>query len=141
MKKSHNLEEICNLLFRMKPNWEGIIDRFRSYPDSKRALDVQQYAKYFSEIHLDLCIEKIKEQHPEYNISLKPVEEEKRRRRKKERQKKRRDPVLEDLTLTYDKAGRLKVYSKKDSTSHEYDKLIRVGKLPVVFEIKFKSLS
>lgn len=136
MEKTHNLEEICNLLYTMKPNWNKIIDRFRSYPDSNRALTLQQYGKYFSEIHLDLCIEEIKEQHPEYNISLKSVKEEKRKRRKEERYKRRRDQVLEDITLAYDKAGRLEVHSKRDRTTHEYDKLIRVGNLPVVFEIK-----
>ncbi|MFH1409390.1 MAG: hypothetical protein ABIH34_05760 [Nanoarchaeota archaeon] len=70
-----HLEEICTILHRHKPDVKGIIRRFKSHPhfDPEQAPTQVEYAKHFSEIHLDLCLEQIEKEHPEFNLMAYPL--------------------------------------------------------------------
>jgi hypothetical protein len=136
MEKSGKLEQICIELYKIRPHWDEIITRFKAHPhfDKANTFTLQEYGKYFSEIHLDLSIEKIQQRHLEYNISLRPFEDGKESRY---------------YRFKYTAAGRVFAYKKetkkekrkrekenKPIIQFEYDKIITVDGLPVVLEIK-----
>lgn len=125
MKKNPELEKICKELYQFPPDWDGIVDRFKSHADYDpgKPIHIQAYAKHFSEIHLDLSLEKITEKNPGIDIRFRPVE----------------DGVdTKDFIFSYSRAGRLYANFKDENTDafHEYDQLLTVNGLPVVFEIK-----
>ena len=79
-----------------------------------------EYAQHFSEIHLDLTLEEIAKSNPEFNINFDILKE--------------RNET--DSHKFYYKAGRLFAKSKTSPNINEYDKVILIGNLPVVLEIK-----
>ena len=125
LRKTENLEKLCEQLYELPPKWDEIISRFKSNPkfDPNRAFNLPRYAGYFSEIDLDVRLEELAKRHPDLNISLDLI------------RKEETENYKFDLT-----SGRLTVCSKSnpDVTLCEYDKLLLMDDLPVVFEIKIR---
>lgn len=127
MIKSGKLEQLCISLYEAEPDWDRIIERFKDHPqfNPNNEFTLQQYGKYFSEIHLDLIVEKAKKEHPEWNICLTPIKEK---------------DESDNYAFYSSIAGRVFTCSKetglKKRKFQEYDKVISVDGLPVVFEIK-----
>ena len=125
MEKNSELGIICRELYEHPPDWDVIVDRFKSHPNHnpEKPIYLHIYAKYFSEIHLDVCLEKIVKRHSDLNIRFNPVREASETR---------------DFVLGYDKDGRLNAnYRNRDTEAfYEYDQLLDINGLPVIFEIK-----
>jgi len=137
MKRSPELEAICNDMSKFVPDWDDVIDRYKSHEEKARlkslenkkdkrkydkqlnnGLNITGYHKVFSEIILDLSVEYAVQNNSELDVNLEPLAEGK----------------CGDYNIEIDPAGRTIV--KKGTFIYEYDKIIVVNKLPVVMEVK-----
>ena len=124
MIKTKTLEKLCEELHEYPPDWEEIIRRFKANPnfDPSNTFSVKQYAKYFSEIYLDLSLEELAGKFPEFGIILDPISS---------------GSESNDHIFHYDAAGRLFALLKNSHKfPYEYDRLAQVDGIPVVFDIK-----
>lgn len=126
--RNEKLDTICQELFlnynKYSPDWINIMEIFKETPEFKQRYSfiIDEYKRRFTEIDLDLRLEKIAEKYPEFNISLKPFEKE---------------IETDNYKLYYNDAGRVCAQLKtKKEKKFEYYKLILIDMLPVVFNIK-----
>jgi len=129
MIKSVTLEKLCLEIHEYPPNWEEIISRFKASPifNQDNDYNIGNYMGWLSEIHLDICLEEIAENHPELYINFEhPFRE---------------GTEIEGINLYVDRVGRL-IAEYKSLIPHdnstfimEYDQVIFVGDKPVVMEI------
>jgi len=133
MIKTETLEKLCLELSEYPPNWEEIIARFKAHPnfDPERELDLGGYTGILSEIHMDLSLEKIAVAHPDLGVKFD--------------HDLRDGSKSENYIFNYSLAGRLFANSTRRRKSDgkpfapkEYDKVLLVGEMPVVFEIKIR---
>jgi len=123
LSKSKKLEKICEEIFEHPPDWKKIKANFYDSDAFKRdkPLTETEYARYFSEIHLDLCLEKIYRKHRKWDINLNPIEE---------------GMKSDGYEFNYTEDGRVRAQLIEGTDNFEYDKIITIDELPVVFEIK-----
>jgi len=126
MQKSEELGDLCKGLADARPDWGEIILRFRNLPlfDANRQIDERQYRQYFSELHLEIALQQIGVQHPEWDVRIDPVDP--------------FDDRSKDYMLDYDRRALQLVAELKGNprVKFEYDKVITVGGLPIIFEVK-----
>ena len=126
MRKTDKLELLCKRLVYAEPDWGKIIARFKSHPNFNPAKELfdRQYAQYFSEIHMDISLEQIAGTYPDLNMTFRPFLKGKTRAR--------------DFLFYYDLAGRVYAQGIREPAKFEYDQVILIDGMPVVFEIKIK---
>ena len=122
MKKPPALEELCALLAERPPNWEYLAKRLNARFRHHSSPGYLDYSKYLSEKHMDYCLSDTAEQHPELDIRTRPVKNKSR---------------SYSHNSSYTREGRLFTYCRANwKRCREYDKVITVGKLPVIVEVK-----
>lgn len=131
MKKSEDLERIATALHALIPDWARILSRFCSHPDfnADNIFSEVEYAKFFSEIYLDLALENIAAQNAGLPVDFNPIPQ---------------GSESEKYRFYTSPAGRLFAHQKINPSrwrrlKYEYDKLLKIGDLPVVFEIKLST--
>lgn len=74
MKKTENLERLCQEIYEYPPDFDKIVKRFKSHPDynENHAFYLENYLKFFSELHLHISLEDIQNKVPGINILLNP---------------------------------------------------------------------
>ncbi len=125
MITSPSIDKLCSLFQGETPAWNKIKQRYEQLPPSisKAPRFLQQYAQDFSEISLDLTLEKIAETTMKDDIKLF------KRYAKSDFRKKDR------LFRSY--SNRI-ILSSKEHGLWEYDQLIKMNDIPVVLEIKLR---
>jgi hypothetical protein len=156
MLKTDTLEELCQEMHYYPLDWDRVIERFILHPGVNKDIGLTriEYAKHFSEIHLDLMLEDLSIKHPEFNISFEPLNHSKTQgdceiRPEIIKQASFRPKHIADELATvrkingfefyYDLAGRM--MTRKEGENYEYDKVIMVNDVPVDFEIKIAKSS
>lgn len=126
MIKTPELEKLCDELGRCLPNWDAIEMRWRacSLVGGQELKYLTEYIKEFSELHVDICLEELARNNSEFKIEFNPLPE---------RQ-------AGEYKFHYSASGRFFVRKKLDEKelNYEYDSIILVNRLPVIFEIKLQ---
>lgn len=73
MKTNYNLDILCKKLYRIKPDQEGIISRYKSHNlfDPKNIFTFCKYIEQYRQLHLVISLEKIAEGFPKLGIETK----------------------------------------------------------------------
>jgi hypothetical protein len=121
MQIKSELEKLCFEISGYPMDWEETDQRVFNNYDTNNTFNLTQLIQAFTELHLDVVIDKIKNRFPELHIITKPISE---------------GAETEDLFFSYDTGGRIKAKKKYHNVGFEYDDVILVDKLPVVLEMK-----
>ena len=147
MQKNKELEFICQKVhfFRIEENsacvfnltWKEIIQRFKEHPyfNPNREFSPCQYTRYFSEICLDLMLERI-EQAYNIDIDLEPKLAEETEKHKFFITPSKRVYAIEKKGILGGNEDFKKILGGSGVYGFEYDRIIRTGNLLVVGEIK-----
>ena len=120
LKSNELLENICSRLANLTPNWKGTMEKMKEQRPDMCSKDIylSERRSHISEIYLQTSLNKICKRMK--RVDLHPIPD-------------------GASTANYDfqyRNGRL-VVDNKDGKSHtDYDALIRVDDLPVIFEVK-----
>lgn len=122
MISSLSLDKICAELAQRKPDWEQVKLHFEQVHSlsSLRPLSLLEYAQEFSELLLDISLENIAQHTPE--LSFLPERE---------------NCSSLQASLKYNNRGRA-IISCNGHQFQEYDQIVFVNHVPVVFEVKLR---
>ena len=120
MKSNELLETICDRLAVFTPKWKSIIRRMKEQRPATCSRDIDFFERRgnISEVYLQVSLDKICRGMKKY-VDLRPIPD---------------GASSENYEFRVEN-GRLKVYSKGVSFT-DYDAVIKVNDLPVIFEIK-----
>ncbi len=124
LKSNELLEDICDRLAGLTPNWSGTIRKLKEQrPDMcSKKIYMPEIRSHISEVYLQVSLNKICRDWK--RVDLHPV-------------------VDGDSSANYGfrvSNGRLVVFKKGGDPYTDYDALIRVDGLPVIFEVKLSRL-
>lgn len=125
--KNNLLEQLVEEASQVPFNPELVAERNRAYQEregsvSQPVLTLDTWRKFSGEHHLDIALHEIAEDHPEFEISFKPVEEGRKR--------------FFTYSYTDGPTERLIVETKGCDFPHVYDSVINVNDTPVVFKLR-----
>jgi hypothetical protein len=131
MIKTPELEELCRQLSGHLPNWDLVIDRLEESEiiDLDASLLLSEWKMHYSEVHFDIISKKVDKKNPDLKINFLPIKYGKQ---------------TKNYTFNHNEFGR---YTAKAREEHlptyqrtgfcfEYDKIIILNNLPVVFDVK-----
>ncbi len=129
---NHSIDYLCRALRRERPDWGSIQKRFEDLPIFKtkisqknKSYELHQYAKDFSELHLDISLEHIAQNSPIKNIQFLPRYTQK-------------SPLQnQDYKMYNNDSGRI-IIETDQGVHWEYDQIIMVNNVPTVLEIKIR---
>ena len=118
MKKTATLEKICELISNEELDYSKIIKELtnRELVDTNKEMHLEFYQQQISEMHLSLVLQDLSLY---YGFFTKPLD----------------GICSKDFQIETDSLGRVLIYKDRKQLV-EYDNLILLKKLPVVFEIK-----
>lgn len=124
LKSNELLESICNRLANLTPNWKGTMEKMKEQRPNMCSKDIylSERSSHVSEVYLQVSLAKICKRMK--RVDLHPIPD-------------------GASTLSYDfhvRNGRLVVDNKDGKSYTDYDGLIKVDDLPVIFEVKLSHL-
>ena len=127
MKTSPELDYLCSELSTQMPNWIEIQQRYEKLPEKYLTTPrlLQQYAQDFSEIHLDIILEKASENNKDYNLKLLP-------------HYLRSAPLIQHGSKLFHLQNNRLILKTVQYRTWEYDQIAIVNDIPTVFEIKLR---
>jgi|GEM_PF-4314465 len=127
-----SIDYLCHTLRREHPDWDIIRKRFEDLPIFKKkissknkAYELHQYAKDFSELHLDISLEHIAQNFKSGEIQFLPKYDQNSPR------------INGDYKLYNNDSGRI-IIETGQTVRWEYDQIILVDNIPTVLEIKIR---
>ena len=124
LKSNELLENICNRLANLTPNWKGTMEKMKEERPNMCSKDIflSERSSHISEVYLQVSLAKICKRMK--RVDLHPIPD---------------GASTVNYNFQY-RNGRL-VVDNKDGKSHtDYDGLIKVDDLPVIFEVKISHL-
>jgi len=119
------IDSLCGELQEFPFQRRKIVERVRK----RGGMYFNQYRMYFSELQINFALKAIARRHPEWKVDLSPI----------------KAWVSGDLRMICDKRGIIITDNNRDPSGHrtlaEYDGVISVDDVPVIFEVKIANPS